>query len=144
VSAKRLAGAFGAVLREARRARGLSQEQVAEFAEFDRTYPSLLERGLREPGLSAFVRLAAAVKRSPHELLDLTLGTACPADGTSTEAPPSFKDAPVQPAPAGSAIPPVRTRLRGARPARLQGLHGAQETTSRNAPVQPARRRDTE
>jgi len=50
--------AFGRVLRELRRARGLSQEQLASLADFDRTYPSLLERGLRTPTLSVIFRLA--------------------------------------------------------------------------------------
>ena len=50
--------AFGRVLRERRRARGPSQEQLASLGEFDRTYPSLLERGLRTPTLSVIFRLA--------------------------------------------------------------------------------------
>lgn len=50
--------AFGRVLRELRRARGLSQEQLASLGDFDRTYPSLLERGLRTPTLSVIFRLA--------------------------------------------------------------------------------------
>jgi transcriptional regulator with XRE-family HTH domain len=142
---KPLARAFGAVLREARHARGLSQEQVAEFAEFDRTYPSLLERGLREPGLSAFVRLCVAVERSPHEILDLTLGLAggTPAAGTSPKLPRAGPA--VQPAPAGPAegsgpdrvaIQPVRTRLRGDRRSRLRGLQSAQQPLRRDAVTQ--------
>ena len=53
--------AFGAVLRAARRERGLSQEALADLGGLDRTYPSLLERGLRTPTLSAIFRLADAL-----------------------------------------------------------------------------------
>ena len=46
---------FGKVLGESRRERGLSQEQLAELADLDRTTPSLLERGLRQPTLSVVI-----------------------------------------------------------------------------------------
>src|SRR4051794_31326305 len=52
-----VARAFGATLREARRARGMTQEELAAAAGMDRTYPSLLENGKREPALSVFYRL---------------------------------------------------------------------------------------
>jgi hypothetical protein len=41
-SRRRVAVAFGGVLRDARDGSGLSQEGLAEGAEVDRTYPSLL------------------------------------------------------------------------------------------------------
>jgi transcriptional regulator with XRE-family HTH domain len=50
--------AFGAVLRAARAERGLTQEALACLAAFDRTYPSLLERGLRTPTLGVIFRLS--------------------------------------------------------------------------------------
>jgi transcriptional regulator with XRE-family HTH domain len=50
--------AFGQVLREIRQARKLSQEQLGFDAGFDRTYISLLERGIRSPTLRAIFRLA--------------------------------------------------------------------------------------
>ena len=147
---KPLARAFGAVLRKARHARGLSREQVAEFAEFDRTYPSLLERGLREPGLSAFVRLCVAVERSPHEILDLTLGLAggtgaartasssladgTPPAGTSPELPPARLAEGT--GPDRVVIQPVRIRLRGDRRSRLPGLQSAQQPLRRDAVTQ--------
>lgn len=68
-----VARAFGRVLRDARRARGMSQEDVASEADVDRTYPSLLERGLREPTLDVFFRLCRAVRRPPADLLNATL-----------------------------------------------------------------------
>jgi hypothetical protein len=39
---RQVASAFGKVLVAVRNGRGLSQERVAEDAEMDRTYPSLL------------------------------------------------------------------------------------------------------
>jgi transcriptional regulator with XRE-family HTH domain len=73
VKKRGVARAFGRVLRDARRARGMSQEDVASEADVDRTYPSLLERGLREPTLDVFFRLCRAVRRPPADLLNATL-----------------------------------------------------------------------
>ena len=53
--------AFGAALRDVRMEHGLSQEALAELGGFDRIYPSLLERGLRTPTLTAIFRLADAL-----------------------------------------------------------------------------------
>lgn len=64
-----VARAFGATIREMRTARGLSQEALAERSGFDRTYPSLLERGLRTPTLGVIVRLAEALGVSAEALL---------------------------------------------------------------------------
>ncbi len=49
--------AFGALVRELRTAQGLTQEGLAERGGFHRTYPSLLERGLRTPTLSVLFNL---------------------------------------------------------------------------------------
>ncbi len=68
-----VARAFGQVLRTLRKGAGLTQEQLAEAADLDRTYPSLLERGLREPGLSTVLRLGEALRMSPALLLQMTL-----------------------------------------------------------------------
>ncbi len=61
--------AFGAVIRETRKARGLSQEALADRGGFDRTYPSLLEGGLRTPTLSVILRLAEALDVSAASLV---------------------------------------------------------------------------
>ena len=61
--------AFGRVLRELRHERGLSQEQLALLGNFDRTYPSLLERGLRTPTLTVIFRLASALDIAPASLV---------------------------------------------------------------------------
>lgn len=71
-SREQVAHAFGAVLRAARKQRGVTQEQLAADGDFDRTYPSLLERGLRTPTLSVILRLAAALNVSPRLLVDDT------------------------------------------------------------------------
>jgi len=60
-SRERVARAFGQVLRKKRRAAGLTQEELMLRARLDRTYGSLLERGLRCPTLDVVGRLAAAM-----------------------------------------------------------------------------------
>jgi transcriptional regulator with XRE-family HTH domain len=61
---------FGATLRAARRSRGLTQEEIAERADFDPTYTSLLERGLRTPTLTVLLKLAEALQIEPAELIN--------------------------------------------------------------------------
>ena len=70
---KDAARAFGQALRAARMARGFSQEQLAEGAELDRTYPSLLERGLRSPTLLMVIEIANALGIEPSQLVSETL-----------------------------------------------------------------------
>jgi hypothetical protein len=62
------ARAFGQALRAARLACGVSQEQLAEAGDFDRTYPSLLERGLRTPTFFVICRLAEGLNTDPVAL----------------------------------------------------------------------------
>jgi len=64
--------AFGRVLRAYRLTLGLSQEGLAERADLDRTYPSLLERGLRAPSLEMLFRIAEALRIDPAELVAKT------------------------------------------------------------------------
>jgi transcriptional regulator with XRE-family HTH domain len=59
------------VLRNARREQGVTQEALAETADFDRTYPSLLERGLRQPTLTYLFGIADALGMDPEELVRL-------------------------------------------------------------------------
>jgi transcriptional regulator with XRE-family HTH domain len=65
---RQAARAFGQALRAARLLRGISQEQLAERGEFDRTYPSLLERGLRTPTFFVIVSLAEGLGTDPVDL----------------------------------------------------------------------------
>jgi transcriptional regulator with XRE-family HTH domain len=67
------ARAFGQALRAARLARGLSQEQLAEGAELDRTTPSLYERGLRTPTLTVLIDIGRALDIEPTQLVSATI-----------------------------------------------------------------------
>ena len=64
----RAARAFGLALKSARTERGMSQEDVAGECEFDRTYPSMLERGRRSPTFFVIVQLALALRMQPVAL----------------------------------------------------------------------------
>lgn len=63
------AKAFGQALREIRISREMSQEQLAFECGFDRTYISLVERGVRSPTVRSLVQLADALKVRPSEVL---------------------------------------------------------------------------
>jgi transcriptional regulator with XRE-family HTH domain len=67
-----VARAFGLALRAARNAQGISQDQLSEICDFDRTYPSLLERGLRGPTMTMLFRLADALGVDPAQLVSDT------------------------------------------------------------------------
>jgi transcriptional regulator with XRE-family HTH domain len=85
MNARNFAGTFGATLAEARSERRLSQENLCEIAEFDRTYASLIKRGLRQPKLTFFLRLCAVLGQTPEHMLKRTLAKL---DGkTSSEVP---------------------------------------------------------
>jgi transcriptional regulator with XRE-family HTH domain len=70
---RRVARAFGAILRIARSDAGISQEMLAERADIDRTYPSLLERGLRQPTLGRVIEIAQALGVEPVTLVTMTV-----------------------------------------------------------------------
>lgn len=65
----RLQDAFGQVLKDLRTERGLSQQQLALDSELDRTYISLLERGLRQPTLGTIFQLAEVLKFSASDIV---------------------------------------------------------------------------
>ncbi len=62
--------AFGQALRKLRQETGLSQEQLGFECDFDRTYISLLERGIQSPTLRTMFRLCESLKVSFPELAD--------------------------------------------------------------------------
>lgn len=68
-----MAEAFGVVLEGARTCRNLTLEEVARRAGLNSTYVERLECGVREPQLSQFIDLAAAVGVSPVWLLEETI-----------------------------------------------------------------------
>jgi transcriptional regulator with XRE-family HTH domain len=61
--------AFGVVLRDLRQGRGLSQEALAQESDLDRTFISLLERGLRQPSLRTMLQLAGPLGVQPERLV---------------------------------------------------------------------------
>lgn len=64
--------AFGLVLRNLRRGRGISQEDLALESGLDRTFISLLERGLRQPTLRTLIQLANSLGLAPEDLVAAT------------------------------------------------------------------------
>jgi transcriptional regulator with XRE-family HTH domain len=60
---------FGRVLRQSRRERGLSQEELGFRSGYHRTYISLLERGLKSPSLRTIFQLADALEIAPSEMI---------------------------------------------------------------------------
>lgn len=59
---------FAVNLRHARKAAGISQEELAERCELHRTEVSLLERGGREPRLGTLIKLATALNTDAEAL----------------------------------------------------------------------------
>jgi transcriptional regulator with XRE-family HTH domain len=64
-----VARVFGTVLRDARKAAGLSQERLALDAGIERVHVSLLERGQRSPSVAMVIQLAHALNVSAAELV---------------------------------------------------------------------------
>jgi transcriptional regulator with XRE-family HTH domain len=66
---RRVARAFGQALRAERARKGISQDRLGELCDLDRTYPSLLERGLRGPTVAMLLRLSGGLGVEPEQLL---------------------------------------------------------------------------
>ncbi len=64
---------FGARVRSARRARGLTQENLAEQIGISTSFMGHIERGTRIASLDTLVALCNALEISPHELLQASL-----------------------------------------------------------------------
>lgn len=67
--ARRLTLQFGKAVREAREARGWSQEALAEQAELNRSYLGEVERGRAMPSLATVAKLAYALGLPTSHLL---------------------------------------------------------------------------
>ena len=63
---------FGNALRQLRIEKGFSQENLAMEAGLDRTYISMLERGIRQPSLSSLFALASALGVRASRIVRLT------------------------------------------------------------------------
>jgi transcriptional regulator with XRE-family HTH domain len=61
--------AFGRALREIRETKEISQEQLALDSGLDRTYISLIERGINSPSIRVVVRIAAILKVPPSKIV---------------------------------------------------------------------------
>lgn len=75
-----LEAAVGAVIRERRLERGLSQEALAEAANLHRNYIGLVERGQHSASLSALAAIATALGLKVSELMRLAESRTPPAD----------------------------------------------------------------
>jgi len=64
--------AFGLAIRELRRVRGISQEQLGHDSGLHRTYVGGIERGERNPSLTNILRIAEALDVAPSKLLEET------------------------------------------------------------------------
>lgn len=60
--------AFGRAVRRLRQRKGLSQEQLADESELDRSYIGGVERGERNPSLVAITKIASGLGVSLSEL----------------------------------------------------------------------------
>lgn len=65
--------AFGMVLKEIRSEKELSQEQLAFDSDLDRTFISMLERGLRQPSLTSIIDIATALEIPAQQIIKLTV-----------------------------------------------------------------------
>ena len=61
--------AFGKVLAELRKKKGISQENLADICGLDRTTVSLYERGIRQPTLPSILTLAKGLKMPASEII---------------------------------------------------------------------------
>jgi len=62
---------LGRNVREWRKRRGMSQEELALECDMKRSYVSDIERGTRNPSIKALARLAIALKVEPEMLVRL-------------------------------------------------------------------------
>lgn len=62
---------FGQVLRTIRKKQKLSQEKLAFQSNLDRTYISMLERGVHQPTLNSLLSIASALNMKASELVEL-------------------------------------------------------------------------
>jgi transcriptional regulator with XRE-family HTH domain len=69
VTGRRRELAYGRVLQQTRRERGLSQEDLGFDSGYHRTYISFLERGKKSPSLSTIMDLAETLQVPASEMI---------------------------------------------------------------------------
>jgi transcriptional regulator with XRE-family HTH domain len=62
---------FGIALQKLRLEKNLTQRQLGNLRGIDRTFISLLERGIRQPSLTTIIDVAAALNLKPSELITI-------------------------------------------------------------------------
>ncbi|UNK20785.1 helix-turn-helix domain-containing protein [Paenibacillus sp. N3/727] len=62
---------FGQILKSIRKKQKVSQEELAFRSNLDRTYISMLERGIHQPTLNSLLAIAAALGMKAAELVGL-------------------------------------------------------------------------
>jgi transcriptional regulator with XRE-family HTH domain len=62
---------FGQVLKNIRKQQKISQEELAFRSNLDRTYISMLERGIHQPTLNSLIAIAAALEMKASELVQI-------------------------------------------------------------------------
>jgi transcriptional regulator with XRE-family HTH domain len=66
-----ISNAFGSVLRELRKSKGLTQEKLGFEADLRRTFVSLLELGQQQPTLNTIFKLSIALNITPSDLIKM-------------------------------------------------------------------------
>jgi len=66
---ERFAKKVGVILQEARKKKGLTQEQLADKADFHRTYIGFMEQGVYSPNLYSLTKIAKALNVKLSDLI---------------------------------------------------------------------------
>ncbi len=61
----------GAVLKQIRKSKKMSQEELAHRSSLDRTYISMLERNIKQPTITTIFLLSEALGLKPSEFVNL-------------------------------------------------------------------------
>jgi transcriptional regulator with XRE-family HTH domain len=71
VKGQTLNQAFGKIIKQLRQDQGLSQQELADYSEVDRSYISDLERGRYNPTIQTIFKLSEILKVKPQDLIGL-------------------------------------------------------------------------
>lgn len=69
---KEIRKAFGITVKELRKEKNISQEKLAEYANLDRSYISLIERGINSASVITVFKISSALGIEPEDLLKKT------------------------------------------------------------------------